>query len=142
MRFPEKFKKWGLIVVGSISVGLAFLGVLLPLLPTTPFLLLAAACYVRSSERFYHWLLYHKWFGAYIRNYREGRGIPLITKIMAISLLWLTIGYSVLFIVPLLFVKILLIGVAAGVTIHLLRVKTLDPQHTAASSPIQEIAED
>ena len=142
MHFPEKFKKWGLILVGSLSVGLAFLGVFLPLLPTTPFLLLAAACYIRSSERFYHWLIYHKWFGNYIRNYREGRGIPLITKITAITLLWLTIGYSVLFVVPLLLVRILLIGIATGVTIHLLKIKPLNPQNTAASLPTREAAED
>ena len=74
MHFPEQFKKWTLILVGSLSIGLAFLGIFLPLLPTTPFLLLAAACYLRSSDRFYHWLIYHKWFGNYIRNYREGRG--------------------------------------------------------------------
>ena len=116
--------------VGTISVGLAFLGVLLPLLPTTPFLLLAAACYIRSSEKFYSWLIYHKWFGNYIRNYREGRGIPLTTKIIAIALIWLTISYSVFFIVPLLFVKISLLLIAIGVTIYLLRIKTLKKENS------------
>ncbi len=119
------FKKWFLIVTGTISVGLGFLGIVLPLLPTTPFLLLAAACYIRSSERFYHWLIYHKWFGSYIRNYREGRGIPLSAKITAITLIWVTIGFSALFVVPVVFVKILLILIAIGVTIYLLSIKTL-----------------
>ncbi len=141
MRFSEQFKKWILILVGSLSVGLAFTGIFLPLLPTTPFLLLAAACYIRSSEHFYHWLIYHRWFGNYIRNYREGRGIPLITKITAITLLWLTIGYSALFVISVWLVKFLLIGIALGVTIHLLKTKTLNPQETPASSPVRETAE-
>lgn len=125
MKQTAHIKKWFLITIGTISVGLGFLGVFLPLLPTTPFLLLAAACYIRSSERFYHWLIHHKWFGNHIRNYREGRGIPLITKITAISLLWLTVGFSAFFVVPVVYVKILLVVIATGVTIHLLSVKTL-----------------
>lgn len=118
-------KKVLLIVVGVVSVGLGVLGIVLPILPTTPFLLLAAACFVRSSDRFYHWLLNHPWFGKYIRNYREGKGIPLKVKIIAIAMLWLAISYSALFVVPILGVKILLFGIAIGVTVHLISVKTL-----------------
>ena len=118
-------KKWLLIAVGSVSVALGMLGIFLPLLPTTPFLLLAAACYVRSSERFYRWLIEHKWFGHHIRNYREGHGIPLRAKVMALSLLWLTIGSSTIFFVSLMSIKILLMLIATGVTIHLLSIKTL-----------------
>lgn len=102
----------------------------LPLLPTTPFLLLAAICYGHSSERFYHWLTTNRFFGDYIRNYREGRGIPLKQKIFTITLLWMTIGYSILFIVPLWWVKLLLGLCAAGVTIHLVRVKTFKQEKT------------
>jgi uncharacterized membrane protein YbaN (DUF454 family) len=127
MKQMTQIKKWLLIVIGSISVGLGMLGVFLPLLPTTPFLLLAAACYIRSSEKFYNWLIYHKWFGSYIRNYHEGRGIPLKAKIMAISLIWLTIGFSAVFIVPVLIAKIVLFGIAIGVTMYLLKIKTLQP---------------
>ena len=76
-----------LIACGTLCVALAVLGLFLPVLPTTPLLLLAAVCYARSSERFYHWLMTNRWFGAYIRNYREGRGIPLWHKVLAISLL-------------------------------------------------------
>lgn len=95
----------------------------LPLLPTTPFLLLAAICYGRSSERFYHWLTTNRFFGDYIRNYREGRGIPLKQKIFTLALMWATIGYTIWFIIPLWWVKLLLAMCAAGVTIHLVRVK-------------------
>jgi len=113
-----------LIVSGTVCVGLGMLGIFLPLLPTTPFLLLAAACYIRSSEKFYRWLIANRWFGRYIRNYREGRGVPLSTKVMAISLLWITIGYSAFFVVDILAVRILLILIAAGVTAHLVLLKT------------------
>ncbi|UCH62722.1 MAG: YbaN family protein [Fidelibacterota bacterium] len=100
------------------------LGIFLPLLPTTPFLLLAAACYIRSSDKFYHWLIANRWFGRYIRNYREGRGVPLSTKVIAIGLLWITIGYSVFFMVDILALRILLILIAVGVTTHLVLLKT------------------
>jgi len=124
MKQMESVKKYVLIAVGSVSVVLGMLGIFLPLLPTTPFLLLAAACYVRSSERFYHWLISHKWFGHHIRQYREGHGIPRRAKIAAIGLLWLSIGSSAIFFAPLVSIKILLLLIATGVTAHLLRIKT------------------
>lgn len=113
-----------LITAGTICVGLGALGIFLPLLPTTPFLLLAAACYIRSSEKFYRWLIANRWFGSYIRNYREGRGVPRSTKVIAIGLLWITIGYSALFVVGSLFFRAILILIAVGVTTHLVLLKT------------------
>ena len=121
----NRFSRIILIILGSFFVGLGILGIFLPLLPTTPFLLLAATCYVRSSERFYNWLLNTKWLGNYIKNYREGRGIPLSGKLLSVFLLWLTIGYSAIFAVPILLIRILLILIAIGVTIHILSLKTL-----------------
>ncbi|GAK51586.1 hypothetical protein U14_02831 [Candidatus Moduliflexus flocculans] len=126
-----------LIVIGSLAVGLGVAGIFLPLLPTTPFLLLAAVCYANSSERFYHWLLHHQWFGSYIRNYREGRGIPLISKVVALVLLWLTIGTSALFVVPVLIGKIVLVAIAIGVTIHLLSVKTFKEEVAVITEKIE-----
>jgi uncharacterized protein len=113
------------VAAGTLFVVLGVLGIFLPLLPTTPFLLLAAYCYARSSPRMLHWLLTNRWFGAYIRNYREGRGIPLREKIIALTTLWLTIGYTALYAVPIWWVRLLLLVIALGVTTHLLRVKTL-----------------
>jgi len=113
-----------LIVLGHICVGLGAIGIVLPLIPTTPFLLLAAACYARGSERFYNWLLNNKYFGSYIRDYREGRGIPLKAKITAIILIWVTIGLSAVFFVPLLPVQILLFVIAGVITTYLLRLPT------------------
>ncbi|NLL90087.1 MAG: DUF454 domain-containing protein [Dehalococcoidales bacterium] len=114
-----------LIIIGTICVGLGMLGMFLPVLPTTPFLLLAAACYIRSSRRFYCWLINNRFCGKYIQNYRQKKGIPLKLKISVISLLWLTILASAIFIVDLLLVRILLILIAVGVTIHLLKIRTL-----------------
>ena len=113
-----------LLVGGTVCVALGILGIFLPVLPTTPFLLLAAACYARCSERAYHWLMTNRWCGEYIRNYREGNGVLLRHKLLAISLLWLMIGYAAFFAVRLLWVKILLLCIAAGVTVHLVMIRT------------------
>jgi hypothetical protein len=115
------------ISLGTLSVALGVIGMFLPLLPTTVFLLFAAYCYARSSLRFYNWLITNRWFGAYIRNYREGRGLPLGQKVFTILLLWLTIGYAVGFVVSTWWLKTILIGIACAVTLHLLRIKTYKP---------------
>ncbi len=115
------------IIAGSISVGLGIIGIFLPVLPTTPFLLLAAFCYSRGSNVLHRKLLENPILGDYIRNYQEGNGIPLAQKIISISFLWLTIGGSILFVKPALWLSLLLLAIASGVTIHLLRVKTRKP---------------
>lgn len=120
----KDMKRILLIVCGTLCVAAGVLGMFLPVLPTTPLLLLAAFCYARSSERFYRWLMTNRWFGEYLRNYRDGKGIPLKQKILTIVLLWLTIGYAALSVVPLWWEKLLLFGIACGVTIHLIRIKT------------------
>jgi len=124
-KLKSNFSRWVLIIVGSFFAGLGILGIFLPLLPTTPFLLLAAACYIRSSERLYNWLMNNKWIGRYIKNYLEGKGIPLKSKVLSISALWITIGYSVFFVVNIFPVRIILILIAIGVTMHLLSIRTL-----------------
>ncbi len=121
----KSWLRYVLIAIGTISVALGFLGILLPVLPTTPFLLLAAACYIRSSRRFYCWLINNRFCGKYIQNYREKNGIPLKLKIFVISLLWITILASVIFVVDLLVIRILLVLIAVGVTVHISRIKTL-----------------
>jgi len=114
-----------LIAAGTICLTLGAIGIFLPILPTTPFLLLAAACYLRSSERMHKWLLNNRWFGEYIKNYQAGRGIPLKTKIIAITVLWLAIVYSTIFVVnEILIAQIALLAIAAGVSFHLIRLPT------------------
>ena len=114
-----------LIIAGTFFVGLGIVGIFVPVLPTTPFLLLAAACYARSSQRFYGWLLNNKWVGSYIRNYLDRKGIPLRVKVITVTLLWITIGSSVAFAVNILVVKLILVLIAVGVSIHILSVRTL-----------------
>jgi uncharacterized protein len=119
--------RWLLILAGLASVGIGTVGIFVPLLPTTPFYLLAAACFFRSSDRLYRWLIRNKWCGPYIRNYREHRAIPRHAKILALVLLWGTIGHAVFILLDLLWLRILLVAIAIGVTIYLLRLKTIKP---------------
>jgi uncharacterized membrane protein YbaN (DUF454 family) len=125
VRAPNRLVRGLLVVAGTVCVGLGVLGIFLPLLPTTPFLLLAAACYGSSSRRFYQWLLNNRWFGDYLRDYREKKGVPLKVKLFAISLLWLTILLAVAFVVDILPIRIVLILIAGLVTTHILRIRTL-----------------
>jgi len=117
--------KWLLVTVGMLAVALGTVGVFVPLLPTTPFLLLAAACFIRSSDRLYDWLIHHRWFGSYIRNYREHQAITLGAKVVSLALLWLAIGYSAVFVAQVWWLRTLLAVIAVGVTVHLLQLKTL-----------------
>jgi len=113
------------IVFGSISLALGIIGIFVPLLPTTPFLLLTAALYFKGSPRLYNWLINHKYLGTYIRNFRENKAIPLRAKIISVSLVWITILYCILFVVNPLWLKILLFCIATGVSHHILSFKTL-----------------
>jgi uncharacterized membrane protein YbaN (DUF454 family) len=113
-----------LIGAGTLSTGLGIIGIFVPILPTTPFLLLAAACYMRSSERFYRWLINNRIFGAYVRNYIEGKGMPVKIKMFTILLLWLTSALSIVFGVQNIVIKIVLICIAVGVTAHIALIKS------------------
>ena len=115
-----------LIIIGSISLGLGILGIFLPLLPTTPFLLLSAAAWIKASPRLYKWLIEHPVFGEYIRNFREHRAIPLRVKICSVSLVWLTIGYCIVAVVnEWWWAQVALALLAVAITWHLLSFKTL-----------------
>ncbi|NYT61835.1 YbaN family protein [Alcaligenaceae bacterium] len=110
--------------VGTLALVLAVLGLFLPLLPTTPFLLLASACYLRGSERLHGWLMSNKVFGPYLTNMQNGRGIPMRSKITALCFLWISLAFSAWFIdIP--WVRLFLLIPGVGVTIYLLRAKTL-----------------
>ena len=113
-----------LFAAGTLTLVLGAIGIVLPILPTTPFLLISVACYLKSSERMAHWMLNNKYFGTYIRNYKEGKGIPMKTKLFAIAVLWITIAISGLVLVPILMVQIILFVVATAVTVHLVRIPT------------------
>src|SRR6218665_2969164 len=116
--------RYALLAVGWLCVVLGGIGIFVPVLPTTPFLLLAAACFVRSSRRFYLWLVEHPRLGPWIRDYLEGNGIPLKGKVYAIGLMWLSIGLSC-YLVPMFWARAFMLTSAVLVTIYILRQKTL-----------------
>lgn len=113
-----------LIGFGTLSIALGILGIFLPVLPTTPFLLLGAACYMRSSKKLYHRLLENKWLGHYIKDYYEKRGIPVRAKVISITFLWLTMSFSIIFI-KIFWLRNVLFLIGIGVTAFLLSRKTL-----------------
>lgn len=127
-RAPRPLAGWTLTAIGVIFVSLGTIGIFVPLLPTTPFLLLAAACFVRSSPRLHAWLTGHRVLGPYIRNYRDHRAMTRPAKAIALTLLWCGIGYSAIAATRTWWVRLLLALVAIGVTIHLLHLKTLAPE--------------
>ncbi len=117
--------RWFLLVFGFVAVALGVLGIFLPVLPTVPFLLLAAACFTRSSERFYSWLIDHAHLGPMIQPYLDGEGLKRSTKFKAITLVWISITISVLLLGDRFWVQVILITIALGVTVYLLRLPTL-----------------
>ncbi|KPU42887.1 inner membrane protein YbaN [Oxobacter pfennigii] len=117
-------KKYLLVFLGSLSLALGVAGIIIPLLPTTPLLLLASYCYLRSSKRLYNWLINHKVFGKYILYYLTYKAIPKKTKITAIFFLWSTLIISMI-LVSSLHIRLFLILVGIGVTVHLMMLKTL-----------------
>lgn len=121
---PEKLKRRLLIAAGTISTAIGIVGIFVPILPTTPFLLLAAACYLRSSQKLYDRLLNNRFIGAYVRNYLQGKGMPWKVKIITILLLWITITGSIIFAVQDLIIRAILLIIAIGVSVHILLIKT------------------
>ena len=114
-----------LMAAGSLLVALGAVGIFVPLLPTTPFLLLAAYCFLRSSERLHAWLLSNRLLGSYIRGYQDGSGIPLVAKAATLALLWATIAVSAVLFVDALLVRVVLLVVAVAVSAHVLTLRTL-----------------
>ena len=120
-----KTMKFLFAFLGSVSLVLGIMGVFLPVLPTTPFLLLAAAMYMRSSQRLYDWLMSHKHLGAYIRNFREHKALPLRVKVVSVTMVWATLLYCAIFVAKEWWMSAIFIAIATGVTIHILSFKTL-----------------
>jgi uncharacterized protein len=125
-----RIKKYTYIGLGIVATVIGIIGIIVPILPTTPFLLLAAFLFSKSSERFLNWLLTNKLCGSYIDNYRSGRGLPLKQKVLTVLLLWVTIGLSAFVFVDTLWVQILLLLIALAVTLHLIMIKTCKPDAT------------
>lgn len=112
-----------LIAAGLVSMGLAVLGIFLPLLPTVPLLLLAGACFARSSPRCHAWLREHRHFGPVLAAYQDG-AIPRRARRNALVLIWTSIPLSALFLTDAAWLRILLLLIAMAVTAYLLRLPT------------------
>ncbi len=109
--------------LGYVALALGVLGIFLPLLPTTPFLLLAAFCFLRGSPRMHAWLMSHRILGPYIRDFQAGRGIPLRSKCIALALMWPSLALSA-WIMPVPWARWFLLIPGIGVTIYLWRLPT------------------
>lgn len=117
-------RRLAILGLGCVSLGVGVIGIFLPLIPTTGPLLLAAICFDRSSPRFHAWLMNNRYLGGYIRNYREGRGLPMLQKVCTIGLLWTTILISIVFAVNAWWGRAVLAVVAIGVTWHVASLPT------------------
>lgn len=123
-----------LMIIGFISVGLGILGLFLPLVPTTPFLLLAAACFAKSSEKMYNRLISNKYLGKYIINYREHRSMTRNVKISTIVLLWASMIFSAFFATSNIWIRIGMFIIASAVTFHLYKLKTHKEENEKSKS--------
>lgn len=119
--------RWLLLVIGWLAIAAGLVGLFLPVVPTVPFLLLAVACFARSSERCHRWLVEHNHFGPLLRGYLHGGGIPLKAKRMAIGMVWISFPTSALLFVPVVWLKVVLLAVAVAITIYLISLPTLPP---------------
>lgn len=125
-----RVKRAVLLVCGCVLLALAAVGAFLPVLPTTPFVLVAAVCFSHSSQKLHALLLRSRFFGEYIENYRSKRGVSMAVKVRSIIVLWLLLAVSAVT-VGKLWLTLLLAAVGIGVTIHLLLLKTRPPENTA-----------
>lgn len=124
MPISTSIKNALLIIGGCIALLLGVIGIVLPLLPTTPFLLLAGFCFIKSSKTLYEWLVNHRILGRYIKSYIIHKAIDRRTKLLAIGVLWLSLGIS-LFLIRVRLIELVLVLIGLGVSAYILSLKTL-----------------
>ena len=112
------------LVSGFLLVVIGIIGIFLPLLPTTIFLILASACFVKSSPKANEWLKKNKFLGPYLKNYQDKTGLTIKSKILTIIFLWLSIGISAFYLTNEFYIRMLLLAIGAGVSIHIMFIKT------------------
>lgn len=118
------FAKYFYLISGFLLVAIGVIGIFLPLLPTTIFLILASICFLKSSPKANEWLRNHKILGVYIDNYQNKSGLTFKSKLINIIILWFSVSFSALLFTEELYIRILLLAIAIGVTIHLVMIKT------------------
>ena len=121
---PSPVKRALYVIAGHVLLVVGILGIILPVLPGTPFLLLASGCYLRGSPRLHAWLHGHRLLGPYLRAFQEGQGLPARVKAIAIATLWIGISVTI-YMTQHDLIAIFLAVIALGVTIYLLRMPTL-----------------
>jgi uncharacterized membrane protein YbaN (DUF454 family) len=126
MKGSSRITKPIFAIMGTLFLGLGAIGIFLPLLPTTPFLLLAAACYLRGSERLHNWMMHNRVFGEFIKNYLGGKGISLRHKTFTLMLLWLMISYSILYMMENLVLQTFVFLIALAVSFHIITLPTFE----------------
>lgn len=119
-----KFYRYFYLISGFLLVAIGVIGIFLPVLPTTIFLILASACFVKSSPKANEWLRNHRVLGIYIKNYQDKTGLTIKAKIFNIAFLWIMILLSAFYLTDEFYIKVILLLIAVGVTIHLLMIKT------------------
>jgi uncharacterized membrane protein YbaN (DUF454 family) len=127
---------------GWTALGAGVVGIAVPLLPTVPFVLLAAACFLRSSERWHRWLVTHPVFGPHIADYLAGRGLRRRAKLLALATLWSSMLLSAFLVVPIFAADVTMIAVAAAVSVHLLRLPTASTEDGAPHGESLKSADD
>ncbi len=132
---PRRIWNALLVVCGTFFVALGVAGIFLPLVPTAVFLLLGAACYARSSERFYLRLVNNRVLGPYIRSSREGRGMRRRDKAITLGVLWISIGATAIWAAESIWLRLALLGIATGVTVHVAKLPAFQGQVATATSP-------
>lgn len=130
-------KKYTLISLGWLSVVLGVIGIFLPIMPTTPFILLAAWCFAESSPRFHQWLRNHKHLGLIVRSWEDGKGIPLKVRNRIIFLLWFSLCFST-FLIQIWWVGVIFFLGGAAVTTYLMRQPILDVEEAELSERLEQ----
>lgn len=125
LRAMKNYLRYLLAFAGILSLLLGVIGIFIPILPTTPFILLAAWLFLRSSTRLHQKLMTNHYFGPMVMNYQVHKAIPVRAKIYSLSMLWICILFSSFFFTDKWWLRILLCAIATGVTIHILSFKTL-----------------
>lgn len=123
-KVASESKKFIYILIGTISLVIGVIGIIVPVLPTTPFVLLSAGCYFRGSSRFHDWLLNHKYFGPIILEYSDGKGMRKKSKINAIILTWIMVLGTTIFVLNSLLMRLIIVGLAIIGTFVILSLKT------------------
>ncbi|MBN2669076.1 MAG: YbaN family protein [Bacteroidales bacterium] len=122
----KKWTRWLIYASGFFFLILGILGIFIPLLPTTPFLLLAAWAFMHTNRKIYLWMFKNRWFGKSFSNYMKNRSVSRSVKISSLIILSITMAYSIIFVIEFRWLKVLLLVIYLAVAYHIIKLKTID----------------